>query len=209
MHRLLQASLLFITISTNRISLLHIYICNSCSVLNTLQFKGLCVEWGNLKYMFYHICQCFVYQYFIISEHYSKKWFICFLSTMCTLLKYSTYYLSNMYFVLFRTVDCVIGTPSVSSSENPPPPRTEQDAWQKQTLQLKNFTVVESHNQEDIWRSGRNTHTHTERGKHMYANINHPHEGYLTLTSIFRKPVACTAGEATDSLQPDRCKPYP
>ncbi len=42
--------------------------------------------------------------------------------TQCTLLKYSTYYLSNMYFVLFRTVDCVIGTPSVSSSENPPPP---------------------------------------------------------------------------------------
>ncbi len=165
MHRLLQASLLFITISTNRISLLHIYICNSCSVLNTLQFKGLCVEWGNLKYMFYHICQCFVYQYFIISEHYSKKWFICFLSTMCTLLKYIMYYLSNMYFALFRTVDCVIGTPSVSSSENPPPPPPDRTRCLTET----NAAAEELHSC-GVTQPGRHltirkkhTHTHTQR----------------------------------------------
>lgn len=85
----------------------------------------------------------------------------------CTLLKNSTYYLSNMYFVLFCTVDCAIGTPSVSSSEKTPPPDrtrclTETNAAAEEvhscgaTQPGRHLTIRKKH-----------THTHRERKTHV------------------------------------------
>ncbi len=167
-------------------------------------------------YRVYNVCKCFVYQYFTLFLNIIVKSDSYVFSQQCSidpvhiivrynLLKNSTYYLSNMYFVLFCTVDCAIGTPSVCSSEKTPPwpdkmpDRNKCCSWRTSQL-WSNTTRKTSDNQEE---------THTHRGKHVYANINHPHEGYLTLTSICRKPVACTAGEATDSLQPRQMQTLP